>query len=150
MKRLSVLWIPLFVFCTVMTIESLPAQSCPAPPPAFEKSSLVGEWIGSYTYEGKTYDLNVSFQMEGEKLTATSSMPDLDIPSSEFTSWVCQSNELHMRLDLPRNQAVKLIGRPNNGVLSGRFVYNQPKGVCGASKDRFTLTKVGSSNLAGM
>ena len=127
--------------------QILAAQSCPAPPPSFEKSSLQGEWVGQYTHKGNVYGLQVNIQLKGEKLTATLALPDLNIPSSEFTSWVCQSNELHMRLDMPESKAVKFIGRHQNGKLSGRFVFNEVSGVCTVSTESFSIEKSSSSTL---
>lgn len=144
MKNVIVWRLAILLFVLFGTQQML-AQSCPAPPPAFEKSSLVGEWNGQYTHEGQQYTLNVKIRLEGEKIIATTALPDLNIPTSEFTSWVCQSNELHMRLDLPENRAVKFIGRPVNDSMNGRFVFNETKGVCSIAKDRFTLVKTPTS-----
>lgn len=146
MKKLIVL-LTAFLLVSLSGTQLLQAQSCPAPPPPFDKSSLVGEWSGSYTYEGQTYDLKVNIRLNGEKLAATTALPNLDIPSSEFMSWVCQSNELHMRLDLPENRAAKFIGRLQDGTLTGRFVFNEVPGVCTVSKDTFSLVKNSSSSV---
>lgn len=144
MKKLIVL-LTAFLLVSFSSPQLLCAQSCPAPSPV-DKSSLTGEWIGNYTYEGNTYDLKVRIQLNGEKLAARVALPDLNIPSSEFTSWVCQSNELHMRLDLPENRAAKFVGRLQNGMLTGRFVFNEVAGGCTVSKDSFSLLKTNSNN----
>ena len=52
-------------------------QSCPAPPPAFEKSELVGTWEGTYTLDGKSYALKTSISLNGEQLSAQVTSKDL-------------------------------------------------------------------------
>lgn len=133
-------------FMSFFGFTALNAQkSCPAPPPAFEKSSLVGEWSGAYTYEGQTYDLNMSIRLNGDQLSTTATLSGHDISNGTFTTWVCRSNDLHMRMDLPDNRAVKLIGYPENGALSGRFVYNAVQGTCTPAKESFSVTKTSST-----
>ncbi len=146
MKKLIVLRNSFLLLLLLGTQLSF-AQSCPAPPPPIDKSSLVGAWQGNYTLEGKTYDLKLRIQEKDEKLSAMAALPDLNLPSSEFTAWICRSNELHMRLDLPENRAVKLIGKLQNGMLKGRFVYNKISGVCGVSRERFSLSRTNSSSI---
>ena len=126
-----------------LTNNQLDAQSCPAPPPPPDKAEVLGQWEGTYTYEGKTYDLKVEFKEKGENFVANITLPALNLKKKEFQTWVCRAGEVHMRLDLEEGKAVKLIGYPENGVFSGRFVYNPVANVCGASRDKFTLRKLG-------
>lgn len=142
-----------FGLSLLMTFAALGAfaQSCPAPPPAFEKSALVGDWSGTYSYDGKTYNLMARISLEGEKLYAQVTASDLKLKKADFTTWVCQSNEAHLRFDLPDGKAVKMIGRPNGDILSGRFVHPEESNVCGASSNKFTMeratTKVAKAHL---
>ena len=125
-----------------LTNNRLSAQSCPALK-TVDKAEIVGKWEGAYTYEDKTYDLKVEFTEEGEKLVAKMALPALNLKKKAFQTWICRAGEVHMRLDLEEGKAVKLIGYPENGVFSGRFVYNPVANVCGATKDKFTMRKTG-------
>lgn len=119
------------------------AQSCSVPPPSFEKTALVGDWSGTYRHEGTTYDLKASITLDGEKLSTQITAPTLKLKKADFTTWVCQSNEVHMRFDLPGGKAVKFIGSPDGNLLSGRFVHPEESNVCGSARDKFTMVRAG-------
>lgn len=144
MKRfkyaLSVLFLLCFTCASQVSFSQSTANVC-APPPPLNLDNLPGQWSGSYTYQGRSFDLKINFQLQEDKLQASAALPAFEIPEQEFTTWVCKSNEIHMRLDLPNNHAVKFIGVNKNGEISGRFVFNEPPNVCTVAKEKFTLKK---------
>jgi hypothetical protein len=145
MKKESLMKMLGLLFLTLVFGVQLVAQSCPAPPPAFEKAVLEGTWKGSHTFEGKTYNLSATISLNDEQLKAKLDVPYLDLKQTDFMAWTCQSNELHLRFDLSEGKAVKFVGRPNGNTLTGRFVYNEESNVCGKSTDVFKLEKTNTS-----
>jgi len=125
----------------LITSFGLQAQTCP-PPPDLDKADIPGQWEGSYTYDGNTYDLAMQVRQVGDKLETRANLKGLDLENSSFTTWICASNEVHMRLDLEAGVAVKLVGRPDGNQWTGRFVYNDRPGTCGNTTNTFSMTKV--------
>jgi len=130
----------LFILALV-TSFSAQAQTCPAPPD-LDKAAIPGQWEGTYTYEGNTYDLIMQVRLVGDQLVTRCTVEGLDLENRTFTTWICASNEVHMRLDLEEGKAVKLVGRPDGDQWTGRFVYNDRPGTCGDNSNAFAMTKV--------
>lgn len=125
----------------ILTPQFLHAQSCPATPPV-NTDNLVGEWEGHYALDGQLYPLQLTIHRQEDGLVAESRLQQLNIPNSRFTTWLCKSNELHLRLDLPDKRVVKMIGTPSDQNYSGRLIYypdpNSPE-----KREVFALKKSG-------
>lgn len=126
---------------TLLTSFGLRAQTCP-PPSDLDKADIPGQWEGTYTYDGNTYDLAMQVRLVGDKLKTRATLEGLGLENRSFTTWLCTSNEVHMRLDLEKGVAVKLVGRPDGNRWTGRFVYNDRPGTCGDNSNAFSMTKV--------
>lgn len=125
----------------LVTSFGLQAQTC-SPPPDLDKADIPGQWKGTYTYNGNTYDLAMEVRQAGDKLETIATLEGHDLENRSFTTWLCASNEVHMRLDLEAGVAVKLVGRPDGKQWTGRFVYNDRPGTCGDNSNAFSMTKV--------
>ena len=128
--------------CLVMWLlvpTSLRAQSCPAPPPV-NTTNLLGAWEGHYAFDGELYPLRVTIRKHEDGLVADGQLEQLNIPGSQFTTWLCASNELHLRLDLPDQRVVKMIGTPSDEAFSGRLVY-YPSPDSPVQREVFALKK---------
>ena len=117
----------------------LQAQSCPAPTPMDQKT-LIGEWKGQYTYNGEIHPITIKISEKAGTLHASTSLSSLKVKTNNFETWLCESNELHMRLDMPDNRIVKLIGSPSDGKISGRLVYHPDTNDTG-EREVFTVKK---------
>lgn len=124
-----------FLLSSVVTTN---AQSCPAPPPPKDPQSMIGSWEGHYTFSGKINHFKIDVRSEGQKLVASSNLPQMGIRGVELTTWLCKSNELHMRVDMPDGRVLKLIGSPDDNKMSGRLVYSSPAGT---DREVFTVQK---------
>lgn len=145
MKKLNPVYLSIFVITFLFVSQNAIAQTCSkvcTPPPAIDAASLVGDWSGTCTFEGKTYDVRMNFQMVEGNLAANASLPGLDLPQTEYKTWICRSNDVHLSLNLPNGKVVKFIGRPENGELTGRFVYNEAN-VCSPARESFSLRRIG-------
>ncbi len=116
------------------------AQSCSAPA-AVNKADLMGQWKGSFTYDNEILPLKVQLRNGGEQMEAKTAIAALNIPNSTMDAWLCKSNELHMRVDLPDQRVLKLIGTPDDGKIVGRLVYYGQDGEV-AAREVFTMAQV--------
>lgn len=114
---------------------------CPAPPPLGDINKLTGDWIGSYTHDGKMYDLAVNLKVEKGELVATTMLPEFKILLTEFKTKICSSNEIHFSYTLPNDEIVEFCGRPKNEVFSGSFHLKKDPKVCTTTGDHFLLTR---------
>jgi|GEM_PF-1642884 len=131
---LSLITILYFLAATPMM-----AQSCSAPPPV-NKAALIGDWEGSFTYNNEIIPLQIQL-VDGKKkkqMKAITSISALNIPETQMDAWLCKSNELHMRVDLPDSRVLKLIGTPDKGKIVGRMVYYGTNGEI-AAREVFTM-----------
>ncbi len=145
MKKLQVgLWVLFTLLLTGMSSFVL-AQSngkvCTPPPPLGDTDKLIGNWTGTYTFEGNTYDLNVNFKKETGKLVATLGLSNFDVKPTAFKTWICPSNEIHFSYTLPNSHLVEFNGRPNGNEFTGDFRYKEHPKLCVAATDTFTLRK---------
>ena len=124
--------------CFLYTYQ-LQAQSCSAPTPV-EASSLLGTWGGYFSFDGELHPFQIDIRQGEEGLIATSSLNKINIQESAFTTWICKSNEVHMRLDLPDQRVVKMIGSPKGQQFSGRLVY-YPSPESTVNREVFALKK---------
>lgn len=127
------------VILAFLTATPLVAQSCSAPP-RVDKSSLIGEWEGSFTYNNEILPLQIQLldKNQARQMRAITQIKALNIPKTEMDAWLCNSGELHMRVDLADNRVLKLIGTPDNGKIVGRVVYYGTDGQI-ASREVFTM-----------
>ena len=115
------------------------AQSCSAPA-RVDKSSLIGDWEGSFTYNNEIMPLQIKLadKNKAKQLRAFTRIDALNIPNTEMDAWICRSGELHMRVDLADNRVLKMIGTPDNGKIVGRVVYYGTDGEI-AAREVFTM-----------
>lgn len=127
------------VILAFLAATPLVAQSCSAPP-RVDKSSLIGEWKGSFTYNNAILPLQIKLadKSKAKQLRAFTQIDALNIPNTEMEAWICKSGELHMRVDLPDNRVLKMIGTPDNGKIVGRVVYYGTDGQI-AAREVFTM-----------
>lgn len=123
-----------------MASIQLSAQSCSAPA-AVNKADLMGQWKGSFTYDNEILPLKVQLRNGAEQMEARTAIAALDVPNSTLDAWLCKSNELHMRVDLPDQRVLKLIGTPDDGKMVGRLVYYGRDGAV-AAREVFTMALV--------
>lgn len=115
------------------------SQACSVPPPV-NQASVIGHWEGHFTYAGKLQPFQIDIRQEGDKLIAEGRLDVFRIKTSKFTTWMCRSNEIHMRLDLADQRVIKLIGTPSKGQLNGRVVY-YPSPKAETVREVFALNK---------
>lgn len=120
-------------------VNPLAAQSCSAPPPV-NKAGLIGDWEGSFTYNNEILPLQIQLldKNQAKQMRAITQIKALNIPRTEMEAWLCKSGELHMRVDLPDNRVLKMIGTPDNGKIVGRVVYYGTDGQI-AAREVFTM-----------
>jgi len=143
MKVLSMVLFFIFsLFTGTLTNAQSSKNVCTPPPPIGNLEEVVGDWEGSYTYKGETYDFKMTFSMEGEKLVATSSLATFNIDKGTFKTRVCASNELHISHMTLINHYIEFIGRPKDGKMEGKFRYREDLKQCVKAKEKFSLGKV--------
>lgn len=127
------------VILAFLAVTPVAAQSCSAPP-RVDKSTLIGEWEGSFTYNNEIMPLQIKLadKKQAKQLRAFTEIDALNIPSTEMDAWICKSGELHMRVDLADNRVLKMIGTPDNGKIVGRVVYYGTDGQI-AAREVFTM-----------
>ena len=95
MKSRFMLSLMVLLGLSFLTNNQLDAQSCPAPPPPPDKAEVLGQWEGTYTYEGKTYDLKVEFKEKGENFKGGILSETLVLVNSHIQSMVVTTRWRH-------------------------------------------------------
>ena len=101
MKFKKITPITLISFCFLISSLSVIAQGkfCAPPPTLDDVSKLEGNWAGEYTYLGTTYDLKINFKMDKEKLVASTALPEFEISSTKFKTWICPPHTMYNGID---------------------------------------------------
>ncbi|MBQ4819907.1 hypothetical protein [Aquimarina sp. MMG016] len=129
----------LLIAVTLVTATSF-AQSdyCPKQKP-LDLKEAVGEWKGSFTYNGDLKKVTFYIAEEDGKLLSEVSIPGMSAKKLTAFTKICCGSEIKIEVVVD-NKKFDFCGKPKEGKMAGRLVSRDVKD--NSSKEVFTVKRV--------